>query len=218
MFRVLAIVVPVGVACICLFRLGRKRISLLHLEPQLPSSEAKSTSTPPRARLAVLNPRGNGYNDAVLLMLEELFESVNAALALVEVDISDFRSEDEFRELAGFDGFIVPGSPASVAAGSYNRSVAPMWMKPLEKFVRQLHAKRIPMFGICFGHQILATSMGGRVETNSQGLQAAACAFDVTPLGKHVLGFAGVTQRVKILYHHNDIVTRPCGVSGACRP
>ncbi|MBM2576100.1 type 1 glutamine amidotransferase [Jannaschia sp. Os4] len=37
------------------------------------------------------------------------------------------------------------------------------FIPPLEAFVRRAHAARVPLAGICFGHQIVAQAMGGRV-------------------------------------------------------
>ena len=42
-------------------------------------------------------------------------------------------------------------------------------------------------FGICFGHQIIAQALGGRVELKSTGIHAAACKFRLTPQGSLLL-------------------------------
>lgn len=60
------------------------------------------------------------------------------------------------------DAWLVTGSPNS----SYERLP---WMLELEDFIRQTLAAGIPMVGICFGHQIMAQAMGGRVEKERQG-------------------------------------------------
>jgi len=43
------------------------------------------------------------------------------------------------------------------------------WIAPLETFIRQVYAKGLPMVGICFGHQILAQSLGGKVVKHKDG-------------------------------------------------
>ena len=43
------------------------------------------------------------------------------------------------------------------------------WLEPLKKFVRVVSRKAIPMIGICFGHQIIAEAMGGRVIKSTKG-------------------------------------------------
>ena len=72
--------------------------------------------------------------------------------------------DDEFPEgdLNLFDGFLITGSPASV------RDNEP-WIGRLEDLLRELHQRRAPMFGACFGHQVLATALGGVVDDNPGG-------------------------------------------------
>jgi GMP synthase-like glutamine amidotransferase len=43
------------------------------------------------------------------------------------------------------------------------------WMVELECFIRALFRAKIPIFGICFGHQIIAKAMGGSVEMSDRG-------------------------------------------------
>lgn len=43
------------------------------------------------------------------------------------------------------------------------------WIPPLEDLVRDIVAKKLPLVGICFGHQIIAQALGGKVEKFSGG-------------------------------------------------
>ncbi|MGH9841518.1 MAG: glutamine amidotransferase-related protein [Blastocatellia bacterium] len=43
------------------------------------------------------------------------------------------------------------------------------WIHTLKDFVRRLHAASKPFVGICFGHQILAEALGGKVEKAESG-------------------------------------------------
>ena len=43
------------------------------------------------------------------------------------------------------------------------------WIPPLEAFLRRAYAEGAPLIGVCFGHQILAQALGGRVEKSSKG-------------------------------------------------
>ncbi len=43
------------------------------------------------------------------------------------------------------------------------------WMAPLAAFLRDCIAARVPVVGVCFGHQILAEALGGRVEKSDRG-------------------------------------------------
>lgn len=60
------------------------------------------------------------------------------------------------------DGWIVTGS----RHGVYDDLP---WIEPLKDFLRQSIAQKIPVAGICFGHQILAEAMGGKAEKSSKG-------------------------------------------------
>ena len=43
------------------------------------------------------------------------------------------------------------------------------WIAPLKNFLVAARAARVPMIGICFGHQIMAEAFGGRAEKSSKG-------------------------------------------------
>ena len=64
--------------------------------------------------------------------------------------------------LENYDGFMITGSPASVHDGSE-------WIEKLEKCVRDIRERNIPLFGACFGHQIIAKALGGTVWKNPDG-------------------------------------------------
>jgi GMP synthase-like glutamine amidotransferase len=67
-----------------------------------------------------------------------------------------------FPENFDFNGFLITGSPASVHDDA-------AWIPKLEELVQQAIAKQIPMFGACFGHQIIAKALGAPVEKNPTG-------------------------------------------------
>ncbi len=43
------------------------------------------------------------------------------------------------------------------------------WIEPLKGFLRACVAARVPVVGICFGHQILAEALGGRAVKSDRG-------------------------------------------------
>jgi len=63
---------------------------------------------------------------------------------------------------ANYDGYIITGSPASV----HDRHI---WVGQLMDFIRDVAGRRIPMIGVCFGHQAIALALGGIVADNPQG-------------------------------------------------
>lgn len=61
-----------------------------------------------------------------------------------------------------FDGFLITGSPASVHDDED-------WIAELSHFIKDIHDQNLPIFGACFGHQLIAKSLGGGVGRNPQG-------------------------------------------------
>lgn len=69
------------------------------------------------------------------------------------------------------DGWLLTGS----RHGAYEDHA---FIPPLEDFIRKAYAKAVPMVGICFGHQIIAQALGGKVEKFSGGWSVGAQDYD----------------------------------------
>lgn len=54
------------------------------------------------------------------------------------------------------------------------------WMEPLRVLIRTLHDEKRPLVGICFGHQIIAEALGGRVEKFDGGWNLGIKQYQVT--------------------------------------
>ena len=65
-------------------------------------------------------------------------------------------------EIAGFDSFLISGSEKGV----YDE--AP-WMKAARDFLLAARQAGKPLFGICFGHQLMADTFGGKAELSDAG-------------------------------------------------
>ncbi len=55
------------------------------------------------------------------------------------------------------DGWLITGS----RHGAYEDHD---WIPPLEDLIRNIYAADVPLVGVCFGHQIMAQALGGKVE------------------------------------------------------
>jgi GMP synthase-like glutamine amidotransferase len=53
------------------------------------------------------------------------------------------------------------------------------WIKDLEDLIREAVARERPFVGICFGHQLLAQALGGRVERSPAGWGVGVEQYDV---------------------------------------
>lgn len=80
--------------------------------------------------------------------------------------------EGEFpADVRACDGWLITGSKH----GAYEDHA---WIPPLEEFIRASYAAHVPMVGVCFGHQIIAQAMGGRVERYAGGWAVGATEYD----------------------------------------
>lgn len=100
--------------------------------------------------------------------------------------------EMEFPEsIHNADGWLITGS----RHGTYE---AHAFIPPLEKFIRDAYAAAIPMVGICFGHQIIAQALGGKVEKYAGGWSVGAQDYD----------FEGKSLTLNA-WHQDQVTERP---------
>lgn len=69
------------------------------------------------------------------------------------------------------DGIIISGSEKGV----YDDTP---WMTPLRENLQQMRSAGVPMFGICFGHQIMADVFGGRAVKSNKGFVTGTRQFN----------------------------------------
>jgi len=74
------------------------------------------------------------------------------------------------------DGWLITGSKH----GAYEDHA---FIPPLEQFIRTIAADGRPLVGVCFGHQIIAQAMGGRVEKFQGGWALGRQIYDYNGRG-----------------------------------
>jgi GMP synthase-like glutamine amidotransferase len=72
------------------------------------------------------------------------------------------------------------------------------WIPPLEDFIRRAYAEHVPVVGICFGHQIIAQAMGGKVEKYAGGWSVGPTEYD----------FGDQTYTLNA-WHQDQVVRKP---------
>ena len=91
------------------------------------------------------------------------------------------------------DGWLITGS----RHGAYEDLP---FIPPLESLIRDIHASGRPLVGICFGHQIIAQALGGRVAKHPGGWSVGPQEYD----------FQGVPRRL-MAWHQDQVTDLPPG-------
>jgi GMP synthase (glutamine-hydrolysing) len=66
--------------------------------------------------------------------------------------------------------------------------------------------RRIPVLGICYGHQLLAYALGGTVENNPNGREYGTAQLKLTPEAKDDPLFHGLPNPLKVQESHTQSV------------
>lgn len=81
------------------------------------------------------------------------------------------------------------------------------WIEQLLGWIRQAHEERLRILGVCFGHQMVAQALGGRVERSPKGWGVGIREAEVLDDG---LRSALPDGRLRLLYnHHDQVVSLP---------
>ncbi|MGI9235072.1 MAG: type 1 glutamine amidotransferase [Woeseiaceae bacterium] len=89
----------------------------------------------------------------------DLFTRISAPMTFSIYDAT----QGHFPEtLEDCDAYLITGSPCSV----YDTYP---WIKDMENFIHHVYAASKPLIGICFGHQLIAQSLGGKVQLADGG-------------------------------------------------
>ena len=97
-------------------------------------------------------------------------------------------------------GIIATGSPASTYDGDG-------WIAQSENFLRRAADQNVPIYGVCFGHQLVAQAFGGTVEKCSYGWELGTVTLDLTPEGQSDPLFADIPESFPVQMSHGDVVT-----------
>lgn len=117
------------------------------------------------------------------------------------------------------DGWLITGSKH----GAYEDHP---FIPPLETFIRDVYAADIPLVGICFGHQIIAQALGGKVEKFANGWAVGRRVYDwngesvalnawhqdqvtVLPEGAQVIAHNDFCANAALVYGNRAFSTQP---------
>ena len=113
-------------------------------------------------------------------------------------EVHDIRTDAPLPAVRGAAAFVMTGSSSSVT------DLDP-WIRRAEAYVREIAQAEVPLFGICFGHQLVAQALGGEVAKNARGREIGT--IRVKRLAEDAI-FEGVGEELAANATHMDSVTR----------
>lgn len=120
---------------------------------------------------------------------------------------------------AAADGWLITGSKH----GAYEDHD---WIPPLEQLIRDIYADGRPLVGVCFGHQVVAQALGGKVEKFGGGWSVGHTSYTIEgqdmainawhqdqvtelPPGAEVIGSSDFCANAALLYDNRIYTIQP---------
>jgi GMP synthase (glutamine-hydrolysing) len=123
------------------------------------------------------------------------------------LDVCHPYAGDALPTLEGYAGLLVMGG-----AMSANDDEVLAWVGPVKELLRDAVAEGVPTLGICLGHQLLGSALGGRVTPNPRGQQVGLLPVGWTEQAAEDPLFAGLaTGRRGVQWNYDVVVEAPPG-------
>ncbi len=117
------------------------------------------------------------------------------------VELNTCHIEDDLDRALDRDvhGVIISGSPRNAWESEPET-------QNLLLFLRTCLMHRIPVLGVCYGHQLIARFLRGTVQPHPEGLQLNNTEIELTPAGRACQLFKGMRTKFKAISGHADYV------------
>lgn len=121
-----------------------------------------------------------------------------------ELDVRHpYRGDDLPSDLHGYSGLIVLGG----SMGANDDAENP-WLTATKALIREGAVRRVPVLGICLGHQLCAVALGGEVVRNPRGQQIGVIPVGWTDEAAADELFGAMAGPMRAVQWNNDIVRR----------
>jgi GMP synthase-like glutamine amidotransferase len=145
----------------------------------------------------LVSPKNRELHGSYPQMFEHMIGAADTNVTFNTVSIP---AGEPLPDVAGLEAILITGSAAGVYDGFE-------WIAPLEEFVCTAHDKKVPMVGVCFGHQLIAQALGGTVRKSEKGWGLGRHVYDVAPGNALIEG----TRIALACSHQDQVITPPTG-------
>jgi len=140
--------------------------------------------------------------DDETVMIEALLDHIGVLDRLDYIGIKAHEAEPLPADLDAIDGVILGGSFASVS-DDY------AWQQQIGAWLKRWRATGKPLMGICGGHQLMSSILGGRVEKIPAGPEVGSLAVTRTEAGRGHYLFEGFDDASPFFFGNSDRVIEP---------
>lgn len=99
---------------------------------------------------------------------------------------------------------------AAIITGSWSMVTdRETWSEKTAQWIRQAMPFDIPLFGVCYGHQLMAHALGGLVADNPAGGEVGIVDIELTPAGKRNLLLDNFPESFPACVFHTQSVLKP---------
>ena len=109
---------------------------------------------------------------------------------------------DELPTLEGLAGVLVTGSSAMVTNEE-------PWSERTGAWLREVVAAGVPTLGVCYGHQLMAKALGGKVGVNPHGRAIGTREVRMMPAAHGDPVFHGAPEVLTVQLTHREVVLEP---------
>ena len=136
---------------------------------------------PPTVNTLVIVKTGDAFADVIAAHgdFETLFENqlATALPANLKLDIINAPREPSLPAPETLAGIVITGSHSMV-------SDAEPWSERLKPWLRQALGANVPILGVCYGHQLMASALGGVSGYHPDGRETGTYAIQLTEEGQ----------------------------------
>lgn len=94
---------------------------------------------------------------------------------------------------------VITGSPAYVTD-------LEEWNFTAAKFIKEIYAQQIPMLGVCYGHQLIAWTFGGKVDFHAGGREIGTVSVEFSAAAENDPLFQGLPATIAVNVSHQQSV------------